>query len=152
MSVTIAPLAHEHRQAWDRLFADYAEFYGVPDPDPEITWSWLMDAAHPVKGLVAVDPSGAVIGFAHYFPFPSSLRGREIGFVNDLFVDPNHRGGGVGERLLRAAASISQNRGWVKTRWVTQESNATARRLYDRVAILTDWRMYDMLPENGSGR
>ena len=33
-----------------------------------------------------------IVGFAHYRRMPSPLRGQDIGFLDDLFVDPKHRG------------------------------------------------------------
>ena len=134
------------RAAWRRLYQGYAEFYRVP-MDDEIAgrvWAWIRDPAHPVEALVARDASGVPVGLAHFRVMPRPLGGNEICFLDDLFVDPESRGGGIGEALLRAVAAEAARRGWGKVRWITAEDNAPARALYDRVAGRTAWVTYEM--------
>ena len=57
----------------------------------QTVWSWLHDKNHEVNGL-AYEVDGNVVGLAHYRRMPSPLRGQDIGFLDDLFVEPKHRG------------------------------------------------------------
>jgi len=50
-----------------------------------------------LNGLV-YEVDGNIVGFAHYRRMPSPLRGQDIGFLDDLFVDPEHRGQRIGEK------------------------------------------------------
>ncbi|MGH6816572.1 MAG: GNAT family N-acetyltransferase, partial [Hyphomicrobiaceae bacterium] len=117
-----------HRAAWDRLFAGYAAFYKVAQT-PEMrdrVWSWIADPRHEVKAFIALDGSGTPIGLAHYRPFARPLHAVVNGFLDDLFVDPAHRGGGVADGLIAAVAEEGRRQGWTGLRWLTAENNYRA--------------------------
>ena len=111
-----------------------------------VVWSWLNDPEHALNGLVAADGDGSLVGLCHYRPMTSPLRGCDIGFIDDLFVDPGRRGGGIGAALIAQVVAVARDRGWPKVRWITAEDNTRARALYDRVAVLTTWRTYEIAP------
>lgn len=52
----------------------------------DTVWSWLMDPAHQVEGLVAVDAAGRPVGIAHFRAFARPLSASTGGFLDDLFV------------------------------------------------------------------
>ena len=135
------------RAAWERLFASYAEFYKVPQPPGvrERVWGWIHDPEHEVEAFVVEDDAG-VVGFAHFRPYARPLFGTVGGFLDDLFVAPEARGSGAAEALIRAIAQEGRERGWSVIRWITDEGNARARKLYDRVARPTRWVTYDLMP------
>ena len=110
----IRPLAAGDRPDWERLYRGYAEFYRVETNTGKLDtlFGWLMDAGHPCTGLVAVARDGAIVGLAHYRAMPSPLRGQDVGFLDDLFVDPARRGDGAGEALLRHLDEIAASHGW----------------------------------------
>ena len=87
---------------------------------------------------------GRIVGLAHYRGEPSPSRGMDVGFLNDLFVDPDARGGRIGEALLEELRRICGARGWPVMRWITADDNYRARTLYDRVAKKTAWNLYEM--------
>lgn len=144
-AVTVAPLAPQHEAAWRRLYRGYRAFYKNP-PDEAVLdrlWAWLSDPAHPMECLVALR-DGVPVGLAHVCATPSPIRAADIGFLNDLFVDPEVRGGRVGEALLSAVADLARDRGWPLVRWITADDNYRARTLYDRVASKAGWNVYEM--------
>jgi GNAT superfamily N-acetyltransferase len=141
----IRNLVPTDRPAWDRLYQGYAAFYRV-ETDAEKRdrlFAWLLDPAHVCEALVA-EEAGEIIGVAHFRAMPSPLRGAEVGFLDDLFVAPDHRGGGGGEALLRALDDVAAARHWPVMRWITRDNNYRARGLYDRVATRSDWLTYEM--------
>jgi ribosomal protein S18 acetylase RimI-like enzyme len=75
---------------------------------------------------------------------PRPLRGQDIGFLDDLFVDPEHRGQRIGEKLLDKLKEISKSKGWNLIRWITHDDNVRAKSLYDRVAEKTSWELYEL--------
>ena len=81
------------RDNWQKLFSGYAEFYKVEINASviETVWSWLHDKDHEVNGLV-VETNNTLVAFAHYRRMPSPLRGKDIGFLDDLYVSPDWRG------------------------------------------------------------
>jgi GNAT superfamily N-acetyltransferase len=63
-------------------------------------------------------------------------------YLQDLFVDPVARGGGYGRALIEAVADAARERGADRLYWLTQETNDTARRLYDRLARYSGFIVY----------
>ena len=142
----ILPLEPRHRAEWEKLYAGYAEFYRVTQT-PEMrqkVWDWIMDPAHEVKALVAEDANGRAVGLAHYRPFARPLSATTGGFLDDLFVSPELRGGRVADALIGALAEEGRRRGWSVIRWITADDNYRARGVYDRVAARTMWLTYDV--------
>ena len=110
----IRPLAPGDRPEWERLYRGYADFYRVETSADKLAtlFAWLMDPAHPCNDLVAVAGDGGLAGLAHYRAMPSPLRGAEVGFLDDLFVDPYRRGDGKGKALLRQSTRSLQHAAW----------------------------------------
>lgn len=148
MSVRIRPVRPTDHVAWRELFAGYAGFYRTEQTEQmaERVWSWLHDPRHEVQGLVAEDTDGTVVAIAHYRPFARPLDSSTGCFLDDLFVDPDHRGGGTVDALLAELRRLARQHGWTVVRWITQEDNYRARAAYDRVAARTDFLTYDMPP------
>jgi len=133
------------KEQWGKLYKSYAKFYEVEMNEKilQTVWNWLHDKNHEVEGLV-YEVDGNIAGLAHYRRMPSPLRGQYIGFLDDLFVDPDHRGKGIGEKILNELKIISKSRGWNLTRWITRDDNVRAKSLYDRLAEKTTWDLYEL--------
>jgi GNAT superfamily N-acetyltransferase len=147
MAVTIVPAAAEHRAAWGRLYAGYAAFYKIEQTEAmrDTVWGWLMDPAHEVKGVIALDEAGAPVGLTHYRPYARPLRGGYGGFIDDIFVDPACRGQRIADALIEAVAAIGRAKGWGVIRWITADDNYRGRGVYDRLATRTMWITYDKM-------
>jgi GNAT superfamily N-acetyltransferase len=145
--IVIRPPVAGDREAWGRLYAAYAEFYGVVQDEAmrDRVWSWTLQGEHEIMALVA-EQDGILIGLAHFRAFARPLSATVAGFLDDLFVDPASRGSGAAEALIAAVAQVGRDRGWSVVRWLTNESNYRARALYDRLATPTPWRVYDLKP------
>jgi GNAT superfamily N-acetyltransferase len=145
--VVVRRVAQADRAGWDRLYAGYAEFYGVEQTPAmrDRAWAWIHDPAHEVEGLVA-ERDGDLVGLAHFRAFARPLSATVGGFLDDLFVAPEARGTGAAEALIRAVAEQGRERGWSVIRWITAGDNVRARRLYDRLATATPWVTYDLKP------
>ncbi len=142
--VAVAP-CHEHD--WRDLWQGFAQALGAPPPTKEAvaaTWGWLCDPAHLLEGIVAVDLEGRPVGLAHFHAMPKPLRGREAGYLADLFVVPAFRGRGIGRALFEAVMEIGRGRGWSHVRWVAPEGNRDAIDLYDRIAKRAPVIAYDL--------
>ena len=101
------------KEQWEKLYRGYADFYKVEMNNKilQTVWSWLRDKNHEVDGLV-YEIDGNIVGLAHYRRMPSPLRGQDIGFLDDLFVDPKYRGQKIGEKLINKMNEISKSKGW----------------------------------------
>ena len=65
-------------------------------------------------------------------------------YLEDLWVDPAVRSGGIGRGLIASLTARGRDRGWRRIYWPTEANNSTARVLYDRVALLTEYVRYDI--------
>ncbi len=142
----IDPPRPEDKQAWRELFEGYQRFYEMPENGQvaETVWQWIHDPAHATECLLARDAEGQVIGLAHFRALPRPLSGTSAGFLDDLFVAPEHRGSGAADALIEALGAIGRERGWSWLRWFTAEDNYRARAFYDRVAYLSQWKTYQI--------
>lgn len=146
MDVAIRPLEPADRPAWAVLWAGYLEFYEstLPPEVTERTWGRLLDPAEPMGSLVAVhQPSGEVVGLCHHLFHRSTWSPTTYCYLEDLFVAPEHRGGGVARALIEATAAAARAAGATKLYWQTHETNARARALYDQVAHHDGFLVYE---------
>lgn len=143
-TITIRALEPNDELSWRRLFDGYITFYEAEVPDAVIglTFERLIAKADGMTGLVALDASGAVIGLAHLVFHRSTWSPAWYCYLEDLYVDPGVRGTGAGRALIAATYAEADRRGADRTYWATQDKNATARRLYDRVGELTPFVQY----------
>ena len=141
----IRDIQSKDKDQWEKLYKGYADFYKVEMNDKilQTVWNWLHDKSHEVNGFV-YEVDGNIVGLAHYRRMPSPLRGQNIGFLDDLFVDPKHRGQRIGEKLINKIKEISNSKGWNLVRWITREDNISAKSLYDRVSEKTTWDVYEL--------
>ena len=144
----VRPVAPGDEASWRRLYRGYRRFYEMPDDEAAVdtVWAWLGDADHEVDGFVAVDATGRIAGLAHVRPFARPLSADTGLYLDDLFVDPDLRGRGLGRALLGFLGALAAERGSGVVSWMTAEDNTAARALYDSVATAGPWVTYDMPP------
>ena len=135
MSIKIRPITAADKEIWFKLFKDYIIFYKsqLSDEQYELTWQRLNSGFN-ITGLMA-ELDGKVVGFTHYIFRPSTWAVEDFCYLEDLFVDPAVRGGGVGRALIKAVEDIAIAKGSKRLYWTTAPDNETARKLYDKVAI-----------------
>jgi len=133
------------KEEWENLYKGYAKFYKVEMNKTilKTVWNWIHDKNHEVEGIV-YEINNKIVGLAHYRKMPRPLRGQEIGFLDDLYVDPDYRRKGIGEKFLNYLKELSKSRGWNLIRWLTHDDNIKAKSLYDRVAEKTNWDLYEL--------
>lgn len=148
MTLEIRDVHPDDEAAWASLYRGYRDFYALEPSDAVVarTWNWVRDRHHGVSGLVA-DLDGRLVGFANIRDFARPSSGTIGLFLDDLFTTPDARGHGAATALLHRIARIAHERDASVVRWITADANATARRLYDRVATQTPWVTYDMRPQ-----
>jgi GNAT superfamily N-acetyltransferase len=147
MTWTTRALEPGDRAAWERLFTGYCTFYEREWSGEllDTVWSWIHDTGD-VIAIVAVPETGDgdPQGLAHLRPWVRPLRGQVCGYLDDLYVEPAHRGSGVVDTLFEAIDALAKDKGWPIVRWTTADDNYRARTAYDRVATRTGWITYEM--------
>ena len=146
MSVKISALHPEDRTEWERLYQGYADFYQMPMEQQTLdrVWQWIFDPHNRFFALIAKDERGFGIGLMHYREMPSPLRGAQVGFLDDLYIDPDCRGNGVVDLMFQRLQQEALAHNWPFVRWITAENNYRGRAVYDRLASKTQWQTYQM--------
>ena len=135
MAVVVRPLAASERAAWEPLWQGYLAFYGatIPPEATDTTWARLHDPAEPMHALGA-EHDGRLVGIVHYLFHRSTWTIGPYCYLQDLFTAEGARGQGAGRALIEAVYEKAAEAGASRVYWLTQEGNATARALYDRLA------------------
>jgi GNAT superfamily N-acetyltransferase len=145
--VDIRPAATDEIEELLPLMRGYCDFYESSPPDEGLRTMAEALITDPEQGalFIARAEGGEAIGFAAMDWKWSSLRGARIGYLEDLFVDPAHRGGGWAEALIEACAEHCRQRGAPVLEWMTAPDNRRARAVYERVgAEGSDWVEYEL--------
>ena len=141
-TVAIASLEPADRAAWEPLARGYKEFYKTPTTDAEYDAAWSRILARRDVFGIGAKEDGELLGIAHYL-FHASAWADRVCYLQDLFVAPHARGKGIARALIEAVAHEAREKGAVRYYWLTQEHNATARLLYDKVARFNGFIRYD---------
>jgi GNAT superfamily N-acetyltransferase len=144
MAVTIRPLEPRDHENWLPLWRGYLDFYetSVLQEVTDETWRRIVDPDGPIHGLGAFDAEGRLVGIVHYLFHPATWSATPYCYLEDLFVSPDARGTGAGSALIEAVYRAADKANADQVYWHTAHSNATARKLYDRVAQLTPFIKY----------
>ena len=98
--------------------------------------AWLadrQDAGYPV--IVAVDDADEVIGYASYGPW-RAFDGYRHTVEHSVYVRTDQRGGGIGERLLRALVDRARQAGLHVMIGAVEAGNAASVRLHEKVGFV----------------
>jgi GNAT superfamily N-acetyltransferase len=120
---------------WLPLWEAYQRFYEVdlPESVTRETWRRFFDPHEPVRAAVAV-AEGRLVGMTTLVFHRSTWARNDFCYLEDLFVEPSVRSGGVGKALIEWVRERAKERGCDRLYWHTQESNKRAQKLYDWVA------------------
>jgi GNAT superfamily N-acetyltransferase len=143
MTLTIRAIEEKDKDQWLKLWAGYLEFYKstISSEQTELTWKRLINNELKMFGFVAESDEG-VIGFTHCLFRPSTWTETDYCYLEDLFVDPNIRGKGIGRALINKVVELAKEKNSKRVYWTTQEFNKTARVLYDSITPVSEFVQY----------
>ena len=119
-----------------------------PDPERNRAFFARFLAAGDAGCILGARHGGALVGYACLYFSASSVEAEDIVIMNDLYVVPDARGGGVGRRLIEATAVLARARGVRLVRWSTAIDNRQAQRLYENMAAeRSSWFEYEITVE-----
>jgi GNAT superfamily N-acetyltransferase len=98
---------------------------------------------------ILAERAGQAVGFALYFFTFSTFTGRPTLYLEDLFVVPEERRGGIGSRLLSRLAQIAVERRCGRMEWSVLDWNTPARDLYFKLGAkaMEEWTVFRMTPD-----
>ncbi|HEV7248171.1 MAG TPA: GNAT family N-acetyltransferase [Shinella sp.] len=143
--VVIRPLHTDDEGEWRRLWTAYLAFYETVLPEEIFATTFARLTGETgdgeFRGLIAT-LDGKPVGLAHYLFHRSCWTLSNVCYLQDLYADPEVRGSGIGRALIEGVYAKAKEAGSPEVYWMTQEFNATARQLYDRIADKTPFIIY----------
>jgi GNAT superfamily N-acetyltransferase len=143
MKLSIRPVELGDKERWLELWKGYLTFYKTEfsADKTEVTWNRLLDPDFNLYCLVAED-DGLIKGMTTFNFQNSTWSENGQCLLEDLFVDETLRGQGIGRALINAVINDAKTRGCSRVYWNTDETNQTARKLYDSYVLESGKRQY----------
>src|SRR5690349_12298570 len=141
----VRDLRASDRAQWEGLWAGYLEFYksSVAPEVTDTTFARLLDPNEPMFSLVAEDEgTHDLIGMVNCVIHRSTWSEQNYCYLGDLYTSPAARNRGVGRALIEGVYARADELKLPRVYWMTHESNETARKLYDQVAINSGFIQY----------
>jgi GNAT superfamily N-acetyltransferase len=107
----------------------------------EADFDRALFGASPRVFAMFAEMAGEPVGFALWFYTFSTFTGRATLYVEDVFVEPAHRGGGIGRALFTALARRAVAEGCTRMEWSVLNWNEPAIRFYRGIGAVpqTEW-------------
>ena len=142
----VEELNQSDKEEWAKLYHDYAEFYEMEMNEDilDTIWSWIHSPDIKFFSIGIKSSKDELIGFMHFREMPSPLRGKLVGFLDDLFVHPDFRGSGAVQLLFKELKLQANKNNWPYVRWITANDNSRARNVYDQISDPIDFVTYQM--------
>ncbi|HEX6667096.1 MAG TPA: GNAT family N-acetyltransferase [Solirubrobacterales bacterium] len=109
--------------------------------DPEVLRRSLFEQKAAEALLLEVGEE--TVGYAIFYTTFSTFECRSGIWLEDVYVRPEHRRGGVGRQVMEHLAQLALERGHVRLEWCALEWNEPALHFYAGLgaSVLDDWRM-----------
>lgn len=97
----------------------------------------------PVAEALVGEVGGQVVAFALFFTNFSTFLAQPGLYLEDLYVQPAHRGLGLGKALLQRLGQLAVERGCGRFEWSVLDWNTNAIGFYESMGatVLPDWRI-----------
>ena len=140
---TIRPAGPDDCGEIDRLIRELAEYEKLAHQmlgTPESLRTALF-GPRPAAEAVLAERGGRCVAFALYFTTFSTFLSRPGLYLEDLFVEPAHRGAGIGKALLAHLAALALERGCGRFEWRVLDWNEPSIRFYEALGatMLREW-------------
>ncbi len=130
------------------LVRDLAAYEKEPDAveatEADFTSALFWRSGTPTTHCEVAEVDGQVVGLALWYVTFSTWTGRHGLWLEDLFVDPDHRGTGLGRALLARLAQIAVERGYRRVEWWVLDWNAPSIAFYRSLGAVSqdDWTTF----------
>lgn len=140
----LRPLNRADRAQWSALWRDYLAFYHteLPEAQFDTTFAALLDDGYFTPRGIVAEIGGQLVGLVHFIYHAHCWKPSAVCYLQDLYVAPATRGTGLGRALIARVYAEADRDALSSVYWLTQEFNAEARQLYDRIATLTPFIKY----------
>jgi GNAT superfamily N-acetyltransferase len=147
--MTIAPLTEQRFDEFVRMIQGLADYEQLTGPDAAAIERMRRDAFGPsprFEAALALDETGAAVGYAVWFETYSTFQGKPTMFLEDLFVREEGRASGAGGMLFEHVRRLGAERGCGRMSWNVLDWNNLARDFYHRRGgeCAKDWLVYSI--------
>ena len=121
--------------ALHRLMRDFATYEKL-EHRFHISEAGLRDVLFgtgPALGSILAEVENTPVGFALWYFIFGTFSGRWGLFVEDIYVEPSHRGSGIGVALFRHMARVAAERDCLDMQWNVLDWNTPAIEFYRRI-------------------
>jgi GNAT superfamily N-acetyltransferase len=124
-----------------RELAEYEKLAHEVVATEELLREGLFGERAPAEAAIAEDDAGGPLGFVIWFTTFSTFLCRPGAWVEDLFVRPEHRGGGTGRALLAHVAAVAVERGYGRVELAALDWNEPALGFYEALGArsMSEW-------------
>jgi GNAT superfamily N-acetyltransferase len=152
MSITVRSARPADADVLLGLIDALADYEKLARPDAEARRRLIRETFSDHRRIQAylVEADGRVVGYALTFEAYSSFLASTTLFLEDVFVLPEHRRGGIGTVVMRHLAREALRRGCGRMEWMVLTWNEPAIRFYDKLGArrLDDWMAYRLAGED----
>ncbi len=130
--------------AWLPLWRGYLTFYEstLSEEVTQTTWQRLTDSKEPMFAFGAFSDAGQLLGIVHIIYHRSCWTTGDYCYLQDLFTAEDARAQGVATALIEAVYARAKADGASRVHWLTHETNATAQKLYEKIAARSGFIQY----------
>jgi GNAT superfamily N-acetyltransferase len=144
--VSIRPAGPADVELIFALIVELAEYERAPEKvvgTPELLREALFGQAPAAEAVIA-ERDGQAVGFALFHGTFSTWECRAGIWLEDLYVPPQHRRGGVGAALFRHVARVAVERDCPRMEWAALDWNMPALAFYERLGaeVLEEWKLH----------
>ena len=128
-----------------RELAVYEKLERMAVGTPQSLHEALFGPRPAAEALVA-ELGARTVGFALFFTTFSTFLCKPGLYLEDLFVEPAHRGAGIGKALLAALAALARERGCGRLEWRVLDWNEPSIRFYESLGatLMKEWVLVRM--------
>ena len=128
-----------------RELAQYEKLEHMVAGTPEMLKSALFGERPAGEALIA-ERDGRAVGFALFFTTFSTFLCKPGLYLEDLFVEPAHRGAGIGKALLARLADLARERDCGRLEWRVLDWNEPSIRFYQSLGarLMPEWVLVRM--------
>lgn len=143
--IEIRPATEEDVQLLFDLILELASYEKLADEvtgDAEVLRRSLFEE-RAAEALLLETADGEAVGYAIFFTTFSTFECRSGIWLEDVYVRPEHRRGGIGRLVMEHLANLALDRGHVRLDWVALEWNEPALNFYKQLGArrLDDWKL-----------
>lgn len=107
------------------------------------TWSRIINPSAQVNGLCAMEKD-KMVGLVHYILHATTGHIEPVCYMQDVYVDPDHRGRGIARKMVEELVRIGKREKWARMQWFAEADNEAAQALYKNLGVKLNFSLHVM--------